>query len=154
MTMLTTNLLLSMFLTMMTLKSPAIMAINILILALLMSWMFSFFISSWYGYLIFLIYIGGMLIMFAYFVALSPNQQLKMKIYITTFLTTLTMTSIPSYTMPNKFIMVSHNSFQVNELYNTINIPMLYLMILLLLFIMLMVTKMIYTSKGPLRPFM
>nr|QMS48898.1 NADH dehydrogenase subunit 6 [Haementeria acuecueyetzin] len=154
MTFLMTNLMFTTFLMMMTLKSPVIMAINILMLALLMSWTFSFFINSWYAYLIFLIYIGGMLIMFAYFVALTPNQQLKMKNYINIFLSTFMLISISSYIVPNKLIMHQYNSFQVKELYNTINIPMLYTLIMLLLFIMLMITKMIYTSKGPLRPFM
>uniref|UniRef100_A0AAT9J3I0 NADH dehydrogenase subunit 6 n=1 Tax=Haementeria sp. COZEM-ANN-HIR-001/002 TaxID=3157987 RepID=A0AAT9J3I0_9ANNE len=154
MTLTMINIILTLSITMMTLKSPMMMAVNILLLALSIAWTTSFFISTWYAYLIFLIYIGGMLIMFAYFVALTPNQQLKVKNYFTSFILTFTIITIPSLLLTNKMCIPSMNTFQTKELYNMASIPMLYMMILLLLFIMLMVTKLIYTSKGPLRPFM
>lgn len=34
-------------------------------------------VSSWYGYLLFLVYVGGLLVLFAYIRALSPNVLFK-----------------------------------------------------------------------------
>nr|QNV11846.1 NADH dehydrogenase subunit 6 [Theromyzon tessulatum] len=148
------NMLMSMFLTMMTLKTPIIMTFNILMMALLTSWIYAFTLSSWYAFLIYLIYIGGMLIMFAYFVALSPNQYLKIKLYLFTFILTFLILTLPSMMFKDKLIMYSMHSFYTTELYFDYNIPMLFFMVLLLLFIMLIIVKMINMSKGPLRPFM
>nr|YP_010725981.1 NADH dehydrogenase subunit 6 [Helobdella europaea]WDY83676.1 NADH dehydrogenase subunit 6 [Helobdella europaea] len=148
------NMMLAMFLTTLTLKSPIIMTFNILMLALFTAWTYAFFLSSWYSFLIYLIYIGGMLIMFAYFVALSPNEHLKIKMYVITFIMTLITISIPSVFYKDFNIMLNSSQFKTSDLYFNFNIPMLWLMILLLLYIMLVITKMIYTSKGPLRPFM
>nr|YP_010713453.1 NADH dehydrogenase subunit 6 [Batracobdella cancricola]WDA96154.1 NADH dehydrogenase subunit 6 [Batracobdella cancricola] len=147
------NILMSMFLTMMTLKTPAMMVFNILMMALVTAWIYAFTMSSWYSFLIYLIYIGGMLIMFAYFVALSPNQHLKIKLYSTTFILTFFMLMIPSVVIKNMFIIHDMYAFYTDDLYLDYNIPMLFFMILLLLFMMLVIVKMINMSKGPLRPF-
>nr|QNZ88939.1 NADH dehydrogenase subunit 6 [Hemiclepsis yangtzenensis] len=154
MSLLMTNILMAMFLTMMTLKTPVIMTFNILMMALITSWMYAFSLSSWYSFLIYLIYIGGMLIMFAYFVALSPNQHLKIKLYLMTFFMTFLALMLPSSMVPDKMIIHNMHSFNSNDLYLDYNIPMLFFLVLLLLFMMLMIVKMINMSKGPLRPFM
>lgn len=35
--------------------------------------------SRWFGFIIFLIYIGGILVIFAYFTAIQPNQEIRIK---------------------------------------------------------------------------
>lgn len=154
MSILIINILISIFLTIITLKSPIIITFNILILALITAWVYAFFIRAWYSYLIFLIYVGGILIMFAYFVALSPNQHLKIKTYISTLLFTLTIISFPSINTIDSITTSNTYYHQTIDLYFNFNIPILWLLILLLLFIILVITKIIYTSKGPLRPFL
>lgn len=153
MSILILNILLSIFLTIIRLKSPIIITLNILILALLTAWTYAFFIRSWYSFLIFLIYIGGILIIFAYFVALTPNQYLKIKKYIITLILTFSTISIPSIYSDDTLNFSNIQTYQTTDLYFNFNIPILWIIILLLIFIILAITKIIYTSKGPLRPF-
>lgn len=147
------NILLTSLLTIITLKSPIIIIFNILMLALLTAWTYALFLRSWYSFLIYLIYIGGILIIFAYFVALSPNEHLKIKLYAVTFILTLITVSLPSIYYIDFYPASNSAQFKAPDLYFNFNIPILWLIILLLLYIILVITKTIYTSKGPLRPF-
>nr|YP_009742291.1 NADH dehydrogenase subunit 6 [Mammilla kurodai]QID90386.1 NADH dehydrogenase subunit 6 [Mammilla kurodai] len=52
---------------------PLSLGLSIMMSTLLMCMLTSMFLSSWYGYILFLIYVGGLLVMFAYVSALSPN---------------------------------------------------------------------------------
>src|SRR6218665_841994 len=58
-------------------STPIILGANILIISLLLSAVFASFIRSRFAFLVFLIYVGGILVMFAYFLALTPNQQIS-----------------------------------------------------------------------------
>jgi len=60
-------------------SSPVVLNIFILFLSLVVSVYMGFIICSWSGYIIFLIYISGMLIIFIYFSAIQPNQRLYIK---------------------------------------------------------------------------
>lgn len=55
-------------------SSPIVLGVNILMMALLLSCTFACLMRSWFAFLIFLIYVGGILVLFAYFLALGPNQ--------------------------------------------------------------------------------
>nr|YP_003204804.1 NADH dehydrogenase subunit 6 [Monoplex parthenopeus]ACF04885.1 NADH dehydrogenase subunit 6 [Monoplex parthenopeus] len=52
---------------------PLSLGLVIMFSTLLMCSISAMLISSWYGYILFLIYVGGLLVMFAYVAALSPN---------------------------------------------------------------------------------
>nr|AQT38716.1 NADH dehydrogenase subunit 6 [Margarya monodi] len=52
---------------------PLSLGFCIMMLTLLMCVMIGVFLSSWYGFILFLIYVGGLLVMFAYVAALIPN---------------------------------------------------------------------------------
>uniref|UniRef100_A0AB39CC03 NADH dehydrogenase subunit 6 n=1 Tax=Cymatium sp. TaxID=3160661 RepID=A0AB39CC03_9CAEN len=52
---------------------PLSLGLVIMFSTLLMCMASAMLISSWYGYILFLIYVGGLLVMFAYVAALSPN---------------------------------------------------------------------------------
>nr|AXF46437.1 NADH dehydrogenase subunit 6 [Penion sulcatus] len=52
---------------------PLSLGLVIMMSTLLMCFISAITLSSWYGYILFLIYVGGLLVMFAYVAALSPN---------------------------------------------------------------------------------
>nr|YP_010713460.1 NADH dehydrogenase subunit 6 [Haemadipsa yanyuanensis]WDA96161.1 NADH dehydrogenase subunit 6 [Haemadipsa yanyuanensis] len=135
-------------------SSPVMMLLMILFNSLLLSMIIAFNLSSWYAFLMFLIYIGGMLVMFSYFVAISPNQYIKMKLMLFSPVLIMLMLLLNSYiygstmSMNNLFF-----NFILMMYKNESNFCTLFL-ILLLMLMMLMVSKLMKLSKGPLRPFM
>nr|BDQ43932.1 NADH dehydrogenase subunit 6 [Metaphire megascolidioides] len=133
--------------------TPIMLGINILTMALLLSATLATYMSSWYAFLVFLIYVGGMLVMFAYFLALSPNQQMPTTsnmIYMLVTLTTLTIVAITTKTK----ISIPQEMYQDNTyLYSMSTAPALILLALILLLTMVIVVKLTSRSKGPLRPF-
>nr|AAL04455.1 NADH dehydrogenase subunit 6 [Dendropoma corrodens] len=52
---------------------PLTLGLVILIMTLGGCGMCGLFMSSWYGYMLFLVFVGGLLVMFAYVAALIPN---------------------------------------------------------------------------------
>nr|QGZ09937.1 NADH dehydrogenase subunit 6 [Eisenia nordenskioldi nordenskioldi] len=132
--------------------TPIILGVNILAMALLLSLVFASFMSSWFAFLIFLIYVGGMLVMFAYFLALTPNQQMNSNnlLYILIFMVILSLLTYSSHIKPP---MLSTFNQGNSLLYFKYTAPMLIILALILLFTMVVVVKLSALSKGPLRPF-
>nr|BDQ43893.1 NADH dehydrogenase subunit 6 [Amynthas tokioensis]BDQ44374.1 NADH dehydrogenase subunit 6 [Amynthas tokioensis]BDQ44426.1 NADH dehydrogenase subunit 6 [Amynthas tokioensis] len=133
--------------------TPIMLGINILIMALLLSATLASSMSSWYALLVFLIYVGGMLVMFAYFLALAPNQQMSTKsnmVYVAMTLIILTFVAI----MTDNQIFINQEMGQDNTyLYSMSTAPVLILLALILLLTMVIVVKLTNRSGGPLRPF-
>lgn len=134
-------------------QTPIVLGINILLISLLLSMIFASFISSWYSFLIFLIYVGGMLVMFSYFLALIPNQQivqsstiLYYSITVVIILSTILITKITPPTAPNY-------TSNLTYLYYSRASPILIILASILLLTIIIVVKIALRSKGPLRPF-
>ena len=135
-------------------STPIILGVNILIISLLLSWVFAAFIRSWFAFLIFLIYIGGILVIFAYFLALTPNQQISNFNTIPYILISLATFSVLTYTINIKIPIIS-SMFQWNYiLYMPNTAPFLILLALILLLTIIIVVKLTSRSRGPLRPFL
>nr|BDQ43880.1 NADH dehydrogenase subunit 6 [Metaphire agrestis]BDQ44348.1 NADH dehydrogenase subunit 6 [Metaphire agrestis] len=133
--------------------TPIMLGINILIMALLLSATLASSMSSWYAFLVFLIYVGGMLVMFAYFLALAPNQQMPTKSNIIYMVMTLIiLTSVAIITNTKIFIPQEMNQDSA-YLYSVSTAPILILLALILLLTMVIVVKLTNRSGGPLRPF-
>nr|QGZ10041.1 NADH dehydrogenase subunit 6 [Eisenia spelaea] len=134
--------------------TPIMLGGCILMMSLLLSAVFASFLSSWFAFLIFLIYIGGMLVMFAYFLALTPNQQMTYSSNLLYMLISmLTLTSLVYYSnikIPTMLQFSQGNS----TLYLANTCPLLIVLALVLLLTMIIVVKLTTISKGPLRPFM
>nr|NP_008242.1 NADH dehydrogenase subunit 6 [Lumbricus terrestris]Q34944.1 RecName: Full=NADH-ubiquinone oxidoreductase chain 6; AltName: Full=NADH dehydrogenase subunit 6 [Lumbricus terrestris]AAC46868.1 NADH dehydrogenase subunit 6 [Lumbricus terrestris]prf//2122275E NADH dehydrogenase:SUBUNIT=6 [Lumbricus terrestris] len=134
-------------------STPIVLGVNILMMALLLASTFASFMSSWFAFLIFLIYIGGMLVMFAYFLALTPNQQISNFNIMPYALITLLTFSALTYTTNIKIPTFSDISQGNSILYMSSTAPFLILLALILLLTMVIVVKLTSRSSGPLRPF-
>nr|YP_009171122.1 NADH dehydrogenase subunit 6 [Drawida japonica]AIR76347.1 NADH dehydrogenase subunit 6 [Drawida japonica] len=134
-------------------STPISLGISILMMALLLSCTFASVMSSWFAFLIFLIYIGGMLVMFAYFLALTPNQHSIPMFNIPILIMSLLTLYFILFVTDMKMMSMSDFSDSFVFLYSQFNSPILILFVLILLLAMVIVVKLTYRSKGPLRPF-
>jgi NADH-ubiquinone oxidoreductase chain 6 len=133
-------------------ETPIVIGLTILMMALILAQTFAFSISSWYGFIIFLIYVGGILIIFSYFISLSSNN--RTNLLPKNFL--ILLPSLVLFFIIFNTISININinySFNIHSLYKTNYYPILLFLILILLFIMLVIIKIVSQSKGPIRPF-
>lgn len=133
--------------------SPLSLGIWVLLLCLILSRFLSITLSSWYAILLFLIYIGGLLVIFSYFVALQPNQQLGfLKLIVISTITLLYINTI-FLLVPGPLIVI--HSLLPNRALVLINYNLSIILILgiFLFFALIVVVKITYITKQPLRPF-
>nr|UGN61651.1 NADH dehydrogenase subunit 6 [Cryptocercus wolongensis] len=130
------------------------------ILVCLMSGMMSQ--SFWFAYIMFLIFIGGMLVLFIYVTSLASNEMLTLstKMLITSMISMmlllLTMKNWMkinnSETMTNEELNLNNeNQTQLNKLYNKPNGKMTIMLASYLFLALITVVKITNITKGPLR---
>nr|AQP27998.1 NADH dehydrogenase subunit 6 [Pericapritermes sp. G TB-2017] len=115
--------------------------------------------SFWFSYILFMIMIGGMLVLFMYMTSLASNEMFSPsnKMLMTAALILPTM----SYMMPtvtNNKEMVIHETIMENEItttttvmYNQMMGTMTTLLVLYMLLTLIVVVNIINVSSGPLR---
>nr|QNN93054.1 NADH dehydrogenase subunit 6 [Platynereis sp. 2 PA-2020] len=151
MTLLMLNaLIITLFFSCLTTLSPINLGVTVLMIALFMSIMLAMITSSWFGFIAFIIYVGGMLVMFAYFAALQPNQ------YITNWNWLLT----PSWCLILLYILSQNVSIlwsdympNTMEIYSMTNVVLPVFLALILFLALIVVVKTARADEGPLRPF-
>nr|QIZ12544.1 NADH dehydrogenase subunit 6 [Tonicina zschaui] len=143
---------------------PLSMGLMILLNTIIISLSMFFQSSSWFGFILFLIYIGGLLVMFAYVTALVPNPTFKFNMMLKNFtvmmifwlllFTNVEFTSIPSW--KNMEVNLHWEFFYNNfgaSLFSLFNLNIIIGLVLILLFILICIVKICYFKKGPLRTF-
>ena len=137
-------------------SSPLSLGIWILYLTLLISLTSALIFSTWLAIFILLIYVSGLLVIFAYFAALTPNRMfiisnsyktffLSFSVFLS-YYSLLNITYTPSYFLTNNF---SYNNFSYIFIHN--NIPIFIFLVLFLFFVLVAVVKISNFSSGPLR---
>ena len=131
------------------LNNPINLTITILIIAILTSLTYRSTISSWFRLILFLIYIGGIIIIFSYFISLNSNDSIfiKSKLYLIL---------IPIILIKRYNLHICPPIFyrsQVHVIYLTKNIPILLFIRIILLLIIVIVIKIVKINNGPLRGF-
>lgn len=151
----TFSILIALFITSAIATSPLNLGLWILFTALFISLFISTTTSTWFRLLLFLIYIGGILVIFAYFIAISPNQEIRI---IPITLMALTISSIIIYLFYSTIPIFSRyrtttKSLSPRPLFFEINIIILSTLAIVLLLALILVVKVSRRSIGPLRPF-
>lgn len=132
--------------------NPLSLGLTILRIALLLAITFATYLSSWFGFLIFLIYVGGILVIFAYFVTITPNQELFIITNIIIILISVTILFIIKIIKSIQYTLQQIIS-QLNLIYTTSYTPILIILALLLLITIVIVVKIVIITKGPIRSF-
>nr|WON65865.1 NADH dehydrogenase subunit 6 [Macrotermes subhyalinus] len=141
-------------------KHPLAMGLMLLIQTTMMCLMSGMMYKSfWFSYILFMIMVGGMLVLFMYMTSLASNEMFSpSNKLITIILVTL---PILTYLMPSKINnkeMNEHNTMMENEItttttvmYNQMMGTMTTLLVLYMLMTLIVVVNIINVSKGPLR---
>nr|ALO76629.1 NADH deshydrogenase subunit 6 [Lema sp. LEM01] len=111
-------------------------------------------LNYWYSYILFIIMIGGMLILFMYMTSVASNEKFKFssKIFMLMIISFLLMLSFkPEFLNLNMNMNFNNLNFSLNKYFNQPNNLISYLMFFYLLITMIMVTKITKIEKGPLR---
>lgn len=130
--------------------SPVSLGFTVLLIALIISILIVPLITSWFRFIMFIIYVGGILVIFSYFAALQPNQHITNwswgflpAIIIAALLTIIDLQPI---TVPVYRVYI--------DLLFTYQNRLIILFIGLLLFLaLIIVVKVSHSHEGPLRPF-
>nr|QXG19651.1 NADH dehydrogenase subunit 6 [Scaptodrosophila lebanonensis] len=125
--------------------------------------------TFWYSYILFLVFLGGMLVLFIYVTSLASNEMFNLSIKLTMFslISIILMmmisliidkTSISNMFMNNEMLSIiniksyfSENSLSLNKLYNFPTNLITILLMNYLLITLIVVVKITKMFKGPLR---
>lgn len=151
-----TSLALALTFTLLLASTPLLLGAWILLLTFAIASLFSFISATWLGIFSLLIYVGGLLVIFAYFVALAPNQILEAK---TMILSTLSLFSLFFITSTSQLSLFSSFSLDtpsvqppITNLLSLSNTMILISLALILFFTLVAVVKIRTRQAGPLRP--
>ncbi len=141
----------TLFMSLLIIQTPIIISITILLLALFLGLQTQTLFFSWFRYIIFLLYVGGILVVFIYFSSLIPNQKLPTPLIL---LVSLSAFIVLSYS-PDYQISSLNSTINLREntvLFSNSNLILRLILILFLLILLLIVVKITNNSKRPLRP--
>nr|AND96049.1 NADH deshydrogenase subunit 6 [Onthophagus giraffa] len=118
-------------------------------------------LNYWYSYILFLIMIGGMLVLFIYMTSVASNEKFipSIKLFILMmmmmiFYFILFMNIDPFYLMMNSNFKEHENEFvnlSLNKYFNFPNSIIMYMLIIYLLITLLVIVKITNFKKGSLR---
>nr|YP_004425038.1 NADH dehydrogenase subunit 6 [Utterbackia imbecillis]ADL62630.1 NADH dehydrogenase subunit 6 [Utterbackia imbecillis] len=117
-------------------------------------------ISPWYSYMLFFIFIGGMLVMFAYIASLSPNMTFSVNNpLMPLLLTTLLLMSYKNMTLTSSSWIntdinsgISNTTQTLSFLYTQNGVICVIILACMLLFALILSVKICKPKEGALRP--
>nr|YP_010454221.1 NADH dehydrogenase subunit 6 [Adinaefiola ligulata]QXJ42250.1 NADH dehydrogenase subunit 6 [Adinaefiola ligulata] len=143
---------------------PLSLGFMLMSMVIIVSILMSMIIFSWYGYLLFLVYVGGMLVMFMYVISLIPNFIfLSNKVFFYFFSIFVSFMLMNFFMMKDMIEIGNKSGLMLN--YDNMSMGMssvimmynnffCYLLLgFILLFVLISVVKICYYCDGPLRVF-
>nr|YP_003355002.1 NADH dehydrogenase subunit 6 [Pyganodon grandis]ACQ91068.1 NADH dehydrogenase subunit 6 [Pyganodon grandis] len=138
---------------------PLPLGIMVLVLAFLNCTLIAT-ISPWYSYMLFFIFIGGMLVMFAYIASLSPNMTFSVNNPLFPFLLTIfsllnfkSLSLTSSYSVNHNIDSCINNATEIlSFLYTQNGITCVIILACMLLFALIASVKICKPKSGALRP--
>nr|QDA21659.1 NADH dehydrogenase subunit 6 [Trigomphus carus] len=125
-------------------------------------------ITSWFSYILFLVFLGGMLVLFIYMTSIASNEMFQKSNYQLMIMTSLIVIMIgmmvlfmdPMMTSFNnlsevKSMMNILNNYEENMLANLYSMPNAMITIFMVMYLFLTLIVIVYITKshqGPLRP--
>lgn len=143
----------SIFLVLVLSSTPLNIGLWIIFSTLIISISITISIQSWFPIILFLIYVGGLLVIFAYFVSIQPNQQLIIIKIVTIIILTFSIFIPTSLNYSSSPTPESINKQTILELLSIYNIQTLIFLALILFLALVAVVKITKIYIGPLRPF-
>jgi len=132
-------------------RTPVCLGGWILLFSIFSSMLLRSVYLSWFGYIMFLIYIGGILVIFSYFTAIQPNQDVF--IIKPFYYWIIIYLSLPINISSFSIDLFASSFWWIRCMFNSFNIICLTLVALVLFLALVRVVKVTITSFSPLRPF-
>nr|YP_009995477.1 NADH dehydrogenase subunit 6 [Ochthebius scopuli]QNP09932.1 NADH dehydrogenase subunit 6 [Ochthebius scopuli] len=141
---------------------PLSMGLTLLMQTILITLITGFMnFNFWFSYILFLIMIGGMLVLFIYMTSIASNEKFKFNIKLMILLSFMMIGNMIIYMMIDKnLIMLNNSNFNINtninylmmsKFYNTPSNKIMFMMIIYLLITLIAVVKITDFKSGPLR---
>nr|WOA00241.1 NADH dehydrogenase subunit 6 [Phascolosoma sp. f LL-2023] len=134
--------------------SPLTLGLWVLCLSMSTALLLSLSLCSWASLILVLVYIGGLNVLFAYFIATLPNYHLFFKPLAIAFTTAL-LTFWTNYQFfPSSLIQSPHQTIYITMMMCNTNMYIFLLIALILFLALIAVVKIASRHSGPLRPFL
>nr|AND96755.1 NADH deshydrogenase subunit 6 [Onthophagus longimanus] len=147
----------------MWIKHPLSMGIILLIQTINLSMYMGYLnLNYWYSYILFLIMIGGMLVLFIYMTSVASNEKFSPSIKLLFYFLSMILIFMILLPMMDPFYLNLNNNFielneiinmSLNKYYNLPNSIIMYMLILYLLISLLAIVKITSFKKGSLRSY-
>ena len=122
--------------------------------------MLVFFISNmfgaWFSLILFLIYVTGLLVLFRYILALRPNlhhKNLKLRVISLAFFAVIILSRVTNIFNTNNDTLINYR-LEVRALFGGFNMPVYWLLALVLLCALILVVFICFKSPRPLRSYL
>ena len=112
-----------------------------------------FVVARWAGMFIFLVYIGGLIVMFGYFLAICPNQKVRFRRWRRVVIGGVVVLGVLCVRGRLPMSVEFYNRSGMDVMFTKAGFPLLSFLAFTLFLTLVVVVKVVEARKGPLRPF-